>query len=152
MARPVARATAARVVDSARERGTDGAGVVGEGAEEESRREGQAAAGEAVAEAITGAREAPLDGAEGPAEAIGGLLVGQAFEVAEGDRGAVRLGQAGQLLVDRAGKLGVVEGDLRGRGRVQGRDVGRLAIAESSRLAVGTDGHAKGDAVEPGAE
>ncbi len=69
-------------------------------------------AGEAPPEAVPPPGQAAPDGADGPMELAGGLVVGQAFEVAEDQGGPVLLGQAGELLVERRAEFeGLGRGD-----------------------------------------
>src|SRR5262249_34065049 len=63
--------------------GQRGGGMPRQGGGQCRRREGDAAARQALAEQLAGAGEPTLHGAQGPAEQAGGLGIGLAFEVAQ---------------------------------------------------------------------
>ncbi len=116
------------------EGGGEGGGFAGEEDGDDGEGRGQAAAGEAVAEARAGADEAPLDGAEGPAETPGGLVVGETLEVAEDEGETVLVGQAAEFLVEDGEALGAVEGGEVGVGEgLGGVGGGEFTAAEPSR-------------------
>src|SRR5204863_282319 len=68
-------------------------------------------------EAVAAPGEAAPDGPDGPSELAGGLVVGQAFEVAEDQGGPVLLGEAAELLVEGGAELGGLGGPVRRRDR-----------------------------------
>ncbi len=125
-----------------------GRGRLGEGRGDGDGGQGDPPSGQAVAELVAGPGEPSLDRADRPAQAVGGLLVGQAFEVAEDDGHPVVARQAVNLLADQGlqlAKLGV-EGRV---GVDRGLELGPLAGLAAGRVGSGSEGDLPGHAVEP---
>jgi len=90
--------------------------------------------------------QAVPQGRLGPAEPGRSFEIGQPFEVAEDDRQAVDLGQAGHLGPDRRGQIGVSGGS----GAVRLVERRPLDLAPSASGPARLDGRAVGDPVQPG--
>ena len=102
---------------------------------------------EAAPEPLSAPRQPALDRPDRAAEQPGGLLVGVSLQVAEHDRGAERLGQPVELLVE----LGPGLRGGRGR-RLLGLDPGQpppLQLATPRGLAAGPQRDPAGHAIEP---
>ena len=132
---------------------------------------GQILGGKQDSESGAAAGEARLDGAEVGVEDLGDLLVGEVFDLAEDDDGAVGLGQLAEGGLDAKTELGlggvvegrtgaVGEGGSEGEGLAGGVglvglgggvDADLLAFVAGLPAAL-VGGLVQGDAVEPGAQ
>jgi len=73
------------------------------------RRGGEPPAGQASPEPVSATAQATPDGADRPPELLGGLVVGEPFEIAKHQGRPVFLGEPGEFVVEDLADLGVFE-------------------------------------------